>query len=216
MKMTKVLVVTDSRFISDVFADILADEIDISVTGCATTIPQALNNVRGCETDVALISIHFPNALELIRAIKEIAPSTKVVAMGLLDNKNQILRCVEAGAAGYILQDSSVRNLIETVRLAQKEEARISTNVASALFKRISNLSRLFVRIERRHFEENPLTKREIEVLDFICQGFSNQEIASQLILEVGTVKNHIHNILKKLNVSSRKEAAKYLAIIRK
>jgi len=123
---------------------------------------------------------------------------------------------VEAGAAGYILQDSSVHDLIEAIRLAQKKEARVSTNVAAALLERISKMSRFFVHIEERHFEENPLTRRETEVLDFVCQGFTNQEIASHMILEVGTVKNHVHNILKKLNVTSRKEAATFQAFMRR
>jgi DNA-binding NarL/FixJ family response regulator len=165
---------------------------------------------------MALVSIHLPNALDLIRTLKEIAPAIKVLVLGLADDKNQVLRCVEGGAAGYILQDSSVHDLIESIRLAQRREARISTNVAAALFERVTKMSKYFGRIDERRFEENPLTGRETEVLDFVCQGFTNQEIASQMILEVGTVKNHVHNILKKLNVASREEAATYLAYMRR
>jgi len=216
MNTTKVLVVIESRFMGDIFTDILEDEIDISVTGCAITISQALSIVRDHETDVALVSIHLPNALELIRMMKEIIPAIKVLALGLSDDKNQVLRCVEAGAAGYIIQDSSVHDLIEAVRMAQREEARVSTNVAAALLERISKMSKFFGRIDESLFEENPLTRRETEILDFVCQGFSNREIASQMILEVGTVKNHVHNILKKLNVASRKEAAIYLAYMKR
>jgi len=216
MKDTKVLVVIESRFVGDVFTDVLADEIDITVAGCATTISQARDIVREHEIDVALVSIHLPGALELIRVIKENAPSTKILALGLLDNENQVLRCVEAGAAGYILQDSSVYDLIEAIRLAKRKEAEISSNIAGALLDRISKLSKFFARIDKKHFEENPLTNRELEVLDYISQGFTNQEIATQLLLEVGTVKNHIHNILSKLNVSSRKDAAKFLAFMKR
>lgn len=78
MKTTKVMVVIESRFMGDIFAEILEYEVDISVTGCADTISQALNIVRDHETDVALVSIHLPNALELIRTIKEIPPAIKV------------------------------------------------------------------------------------------------------------------------------------------
>ena len=216
MKTTKVMVVIESRFMGDIFAEILEDEVAISVTGCAATFSQALNIVRDHETDVALVSIHLPNALELIRTIKEITPAIKVLVLGLSDDKNQVLRSVEAGAAGYILQDSSVQDLIESVHMAQRKEARISTNVAAALLERVSKMSKFFGRIDERLFEENPLTGRETEVLNFVCQGFSNREIASQMILEVGTVKNHVHNILKKLNVTSREEAARYLAVMKK
>ncbi|MGD8406843.1 MAG: response regulator transcription factor [Anaerolineales bacterium] len=216
MKTTKVMVVIESRFMGDIFTEILEDEMDISVTGYATTISQALNIVRDEDPDMALVSIHLPNALDLIRTLKEIAPAIKVLVLGLADDKNQVLRCVEGGAAGYILQDSSVHDLIESIRLAQRREARISTNVAAALFERVTKMSKYFGRIDERRFEENPLTGRETEVLDFVCQGFTNQEIASQMILEVGTVKNHVHNILKKLNVASREEAATYLAYMRR
>lgn len=216
MKTTKVMIVIESRFMGDIFAEILEDEVAISVTGCAATFSQALNIVRDHETDVALVSIHLPNALELIQTIKEITPAIKVLVLGLSDDKNQVLRCIEAGAAGYILQDSSVQDLIESVHMAQRKEARISTNVAAALLERVSKMSKFFGRIDERLFEENPLTGRETEVLNFVCQGFSNREIASQMILEVGTVKNHVHNILKKLNVTSREEAARYLAVMKK
>jgi len=216
MKTTKVLVVIESRFMGDVFADILEDESNISVDGCATTIFQALNIVRNLETDVVLVSIQLPSALELIRAIREIAPSVKVLALGLSNDKNQVLKCVEAGVAGYILQDSTVDELLETIRMAQRQEAHVSTNVAAALFGRISKMSKFLGRIDDSLFEEDPLSRRESEVLDFVCQGLTNQEIASHLVLEVGTVKNHVHNILKKLNVTSREEAATYQALMKR
>ena len=218
MKPTKVLIAIESQFMGDVFADVLNDEPDITVVGCASTIDNTIEIIRENEADVVLVSIHLPSqgALELIRTIKEIAPSIKILALGLLDNENLVLEYVEAGAVGYILQESSVDELIEAVRLTQREEAKVSTKVAAALLDRLSKLSFFFTRVESNLLEKKMLTNRELEVLEYIYQGFTNQEIASQLVLEVGTVKNHIHNILKKLNVSSRKEAATYLAYIRK
>ncbi|MGB7876966.1 MAG: response regulator transcription factor [Anaerolineales bacterium] len=218
MKPTKVLITIESQFMGDVFSDVLNDEPDITVVGCASTIDNAIKIIRENEADVVLVSIHLPSqgALELIRTIKEVAPSIKILALGLLDNENLVLEYVEAGAVGYILQESSVDELIEAVRLTQREEAKVSTKVAAALLDRLSKLSIFFTRVESNLLEKKMLTNRELEVLEYIYQGFTNQEIASQLVLEVGTVKNHIHNILKKLNVSSRKEAATYLAYIRK
>lgn len=218
MKPTKVLIAIESQFMGDVFADVLNDEPDITVVGCASTIDNTIEIIRENEADLVLVSIHLPSqgALELIRTIKEIAPSIKILALGLLDNENLVLEYVEAGAVGYILQESSVDELIEAVRLTQREEAKVSTKVAAALLDRLSKLSIFFTRVESNLLGKKMLTNRELEVLEYIYQGFTNQEIASQLVLEVGTVKNHIHNILKKLNVSSRKEAATYLAYIRK
>jgi DNA-binding NarL/FixJ family response regulator len=127
-----------------------------------------------------------------------------------------VLKYVEAGAAGYILKDSSVADLVEAVHLAQRGEAQISTKVAAAILERLSKMTRIFSRVDTFILEDNRLTQRELEVLGFISKGFTNQEIASQLIVEVGTVKNHVHSIIKKLNVSNREEAATYLAFMKR
>lgn len=215
---TKVLIVIESRFMGDIFTEILDDEPDISVVGCASNTDQALKMIREREVDVALVSIQLSDesALELTRTIAEIAPSVKVLALGLTDNKHLVLKYVEAGAAGYVLQDSSVPELIEAVRLAQRGEAQVSTKVAAAILERLSKMTKVFSRVDTFVLEDNRLTQRELEVLGFISQGLTNQEIASQLVVEVGTVKNHVHSIIKKLNVSNREEAATYMAFIKR
>ena len=214
----KVMIVTESRFMGDIFSEVLNDEPDITVVGCAFTKDQALNMIREGDVDVALISIQLSNesALELTSMIAEMAPSTKVLILGLTDNKHHVLKYVEAGAAGYILQDSSVGDLIEAVRLARRGEAQISTKVAAAILERLSKMTKIFSRVDTFILEDNKLTQRELEVLGFIGQGFTNQEIASQLVVEVGTVKNHVHSIIKKLNVSNREEAATCLALMKR
>jgi DNA-binding NarL/FixJ family response regulator len=105
---------------------------------------------------------------------------------------------------------------MDAVRLAQRGEAQISTKVAAAILERLSKMTRVFSRVDTFILENNRLTQRELEVLGFISQGFTNQEIASQLVVEVGTVKNHVHSIIKKLNVSNREEAATYLALMKR
>jgi len=102
------------------------------------------------------------------------------------------------------------------VRLANRGEARLSTRMAGVMMERLSNLARMFSGMERRIDGDVRLTPRELEVLRFIAEGLTNQEIASRLVVEVGTVKNHVHSILEKLNVSSRDEAASYLAFIKR
>ena len=210
---TKVLIVIESQFMGDIFTEILDDEPDITVVGCASSTEQALKIIREKEVDVALVSIQLSeeSALELTRTIVDIAPSTKVLVLGLTENKHHVLKYLEAGAAGYILQDSSVLDLIEAVRLAQRGEAQVSTKVAAAILERLSKMTKVFSRVDTFVLEDNRLTQRELEVLGFISQGLTNQEIASHLVVEVGTVKNHVHNIIKKLNVSNREEAATYL-----
>jgi DNA-binding NarL/FixJ family response regulator len=216
--LSRVLIIIESRFMGDIFADVLSDEPDIEVVGCATSTESALDIIREKDVDVALVSTQLPHqsALELTRMITDIAPAIKVLALGLSDNENHVLKYVEAGATGYILQDSSVYDLIESVHLAQRGEAQISTKVAAAILERLSKMTKVFSRVDTYILEDNKLTQRELEVLDFVGQGFSNQEIASQLVVEVGTVKNHVHNIIKKLNVRNREEAATYLAFMKR
>lgn len=218
MLQSKVLIVIESRFMGDIFTEVLEEEPDITVVGCASSREQALKIIRENDVDVALVSIQLSNesALELTSTLVDSAPSIKVLVLGLTDNKHHVLKYVEAGAAGYILQDSSVADLVEAVRLAQRGEAQISTKVAAAIFERLSKMTKVFSRVDTFVLEDNRLTQRELEVLGFISQGLSNQEIASHLVVEVGTVKNHVHSIIKKLNVSNREEAATYLAFIKR
>lgn len=218
MLQSKVLIVIESRFMGDIFTEVLEEEPDITVVGCASNREQALKIIRENDVDVALVSIHLSNesALELTSTLVDSAPSIKVLVLGLTDNKHHVLKYVEAGAAGYILQDSSVSDLVEAVRLAQRGEAQISTKVAAAILERLSKMTKIFSRVDTLVLEDNRLTQRELEVLGFISQGLSNQEIASHLVVEVGTVKNHVHSIIKKLNVSNREEAATYLAFIKR
>jgi len=218
MLQSKVLIVIESRFMGDIFTEVLDEEPDIVVVGCASSKEGALEILRKNDVDVALVSIQLSNesALELTSTIMDVAPTTKVLVLGLTDNKHHVLKYVEAGAAGYILQDSSVSDLVEAVRLAQRGEARVSTKVAAAILERLSQMTKVFSRVDTFVLEDNRLTQRELEVLGFISQGLTNQEIASHLFAEVGTVKNHVHSIIKKLNVSNREEAATYLAFIKR
>lgn len=153
----------------------------------------------------------------MIRTLGACAPSTRVLALGLSEeNQHDTLRYIEAGAAGYILKDSSLKELTEIIRLAQRGEARVSPRMTGVIMERLSSLARLFSTAERNMDGDVRLTSRELQVLQFISEGLTNPEIAARLVVEVGTVKNHVHRILEKLNVSSRQEAASYLALIKK
>ena len=218
MDLIKVLLVIEIRLIGNVFASVLAEETDIRVVGCVTTLEDALRFIQTQEVNIVLISAGLPNqgALELTRAIIDKDLSTKVLVLGLSDeNKNEALRFIESGACGFIFKDSSVDELIETIRLAQKGEAHVSSRIAGAMMERLFYLSRMFSAVENKIDEDVRLTSRELEVLQFIGEGLTNQEIAVRLVVEVGTVKNHVHSILEKLNVSNRDEAASYLAFIK-
>ncbi len=212
------LLVNESSLIGNVISAALEDEPDIKVVASVTTMDQALKVVEEKNIDVALVSTRLPDqgALKLTNAITKLAPSTKVLALGLTEEKKRVLRYVEAGATGYILKDDSLEDLVETVRAAQDGKVFVSPQIAAALMERLSDLAHMFSDIENNMTDTTGLTTRELEVLELISKGFTNQRIAEQLVIEIGTVKNHVHSILEKLNVRTRGEAAAYLAFIKK
>lgn len=213
MSVIRVLLVNQIRLMGNVIAAVLEDESDIQVVGCATTVDEALAQVPGC--DVMLVSTRLPDngALKLTQAITEDHPSVRVLALGLAESEAEVLQYVEAGAAGYVLKDDTVDELLENVRAAHSGEALVSPEIAAALMDRVAELAQLFGTVAGIN-QSADLTERELEVLELIGKGLTNQEIADRLFIEVGTVKNHVHNILDKLNVSSRRDAAAYLAIV--
>lgn len=219
MNPIKVLLVIEVPLISNIFASVLEDESDIKVAGRVASLQEALAFIQQQEVNLVLVSAGLPNqaALTLTRTIVERSPSTKVVALGLSEeDKNDTLRYIEAGAAAYILKDSSLKEFIDIIRLAQRGEAQVSTKMAGAMMERLFNLARMFSAVENKLDGDIHLTARELEVLQFIGEGLTNQEIAARLVVEVGTVKNHVHNILEKLNVSNREAAAAYLTFIKR
>lgn len=219
MNPIKVLLVIEVRLIANLFVSVLEDEPGMDVAGVVSTVEDATEFLQRQPVDVALVSADLPDhqALRFTQSTVECSPPTKVVILGLSeDNQHDALRYIEAGAAGYILRDSSLKDLIDVIRLAQKGEAQVSTRMAGAMMERLFRLARVFSAVETKVDSDVRLTSRELEVLQFISEGLTNQEIASRLVVEVGTVKNHVHRILEKLKVSSRQEAASYLAFIRK
>jgi two-component system NarL family response regulator len=214
--MIRVLLVNEIRLMCNVIASVLEDEPDIVVVGRATSMEEALDMATE-HYDVALVSTRLPDngALTLIQSLVEAEPSVKILALGLSETKEQVLRFVEAGADGYVLKDNSVDALLKHIRSVQRGKALVSPEIAGALMSRVTEWARLFEDIETGIAETADLTPREREILDLIAHGLTNQEIADRLVIEVGTVKNHVHSILQKLDVSSRQDAAAYLAVIK-
>lgn len=210
--MIRVLVVNEIRLTCNVIAAVLEEEPDIDVIGLATTVEEALDQISRC--DVVLVSTGLPDgaALELTQAITETKSSVKVLALGLAESEAEILHYVETGADGYVLKDDSIDELLRQTRAVQDGEALVSPDIAAALMSRVAELAQFADTKEGDRVTD--LTPREREVLELIGQDFSNQEIADHLVIEVGTVKNHVHSILQKLNVNSRLDAANYLALI--
>lgn len=213
----KLLLVNEILLMGNVIKAALEDEPDIQVVRYVTNIEEALTALQQFQVDIVLVSTRLPNsgAIKLTSAITEYAPAAKVLVLGLDDEKKQVLRYLEAGAAGYILKDDSLEEMIQTIRAAQDNKVFVSPHIAAAMIERLSNLAQMFSEIENSVTDDVTLTPREVEVLELIGKEMTNQEIAAQLVIEVGTVKNHVHSILEKLDVSSRGEAAAYLSFIK-
>ena len=216
--MIRVLIVHEIHLVCSLIAAALKNEPDIEVTGTAANLEQALAQLSLC--DMVLVRTPLPDngALELTRAVVRADPSVKVIAMGLAESEAAILPYIEAGALGYALAEDSVDELLKTMRAVHSGEVHLSPEIAVALIARVAELAegREATDTMRAPPPEAPLdlTPREREVLELIARDLSNAEIAERLAIELGTVKNHVHNILKKLNVSSREEAAACLALV--
>jgi two-component system, NarL family, nitrate/nitrite response regulator NarL len=214
--MIRLLVVDEVRLMGNAFETVLNQEPDIDVVGCATGVSEALPLVERC--NMLLVSTTLPEngAWQLTRTVVHTHPSARVVVVGFAAGKLDILRYVEAGAAGYVLKEGSLAEMLGTLRAVHSRQALVSPDVAAVLMSRVAQLAAVCKTAGARRYTPPELTAtltpREREVLRLMAQNLSNTVIAERLTIELGTVKNHVHNILAKMNVSSRRDAIEFLA----
>jgi len=209
--MTNVLIVTTSRLMSDLIQTACKNQPDLNVVSRVTNKAQALAEKNRC--DVMLVGYDVPDALPLISTIGPWSlPVT--VTFGVPNVESLILRFLEAGAAGCIRDQDSSEELVRIIRRAAGQQNALTADLYPLVLKRVSALAN-----EQRSGSTNEtendrnLTRREREILELISQGHGNREIAQRLTIELGTTKNHVHNILDKLNVKSRRDAAVYYSL---
>jgi DNA-binding NarL/FixJ family response regulator len=214
--MIRIFIVHQTRLIANIIASVLSEEADIRVVGLADSTETAVAELSRLEADLVLVSARLPNqgALKLTAQITAQLPTVKVLVIGLPESESLILQYVMGGAAGYVLQDVPVERLLDNVRAAHDDRALVSPTIAAALMNHIAELAKISTQAELEPTLVDALTPREKEVLLLIGEDLTNAEIANRLFIEVGTVKNHVHNLLKKLDVSSREEAADFLPFI--
>lgn len=214
-KPTRVLLVNESQLVCNMLASLLEDEDDFEVVGSATSVEEVLNG--DWTYDLLLASTNLPDegALRLTEKVtSDEETNIHIVVLGLTAAKYQVLKFIEAGADGYVLKNHSVEELLERIRAVENDKAVVSPKIAGALIDRLSELAQLFSEVNAILDQPADLTPREQEILGLIGKGMTNQEIADDLHIQLGTVKNHVHNILNKLDVSSRQKAAGYLAFL--
>lgn len=212
--MIRVLVVHKVRLTCDLMAAALKEEADISVVDFARCADEAMSKLASGSYDVALVNINLPdnNALAITRMVARNKLPVKVLITGLVQSKAAVLRCVEEGAAGYVLEEESLQDLIKKIRAIYSNQFVVAPAMAGAMIARLAELKRQVTTIRTlaatdSYQEPTELTPREWEILALVEQGMTNQQIADSLIIELGTVKNHVHNILRKLDVQNRKHA---------
>jgi DNA-binding NarL/FixJ family response regulator len=185
----------------------LLEEQGVQIVAEASDGSSALSLVRELAPDVVVMDLNMPgmNGIEATREIVRAAPLTRVVVLTISDQDGDVMDAILAGACGYLLKDSSIQDLMQGIRAAAVGEALISPHIASKVLQRIRASG-----IEAEAGVGPELSDRETEVLRLIANGKDNAEIAQELHISPKTVKNHISNILMKLQIDNRIQAAVY------
>lgn len=203
-----VLIADDHSLIRQGLKQILELENDITVVAQAANGNDAVKLARDVKPDVILMDINMPesNGLEAIKEIKQEKMTSKVIVLTIHEDREYLFKTLQMGAEGYVLKDAEPAVLVEAIRNVHNGQSYIQPNMTRELVREFNRVTLH----EKDKSDEHNLTSREIEVLELIAEGMINKEIAKQLYISEKTVKNHVSNIFKKLNVSDRTQAAIY------
>jgi DNA-binding NarL/FixJ family response regulator len=206
-----ILLVDDHPLFRKGLASLLAANPDFQVVGEAANGLEALDQARTLRPDVVLMDVHMPacDGLQATRRLREEAPGPRVVMLTVSDEDEDLFEAIRSGAQGYLLKNLHPEELFALLRGVMKAEAPISPAVATKLLAEFAKQGNP-PRPTTLSPEPAPLTAREREILQLVAAGRSNKEIAAALYITEGTVKNHLHNILEKLHLENRVQAAAY------
>ncbi len=187
----------------------LLEEQGVQIVGEAATGSDAIRQVRELAPDVVVMDLNMPgiSGVEATRQITSIAPLTRVVVLTISDQDADVMDAIIAGACGYLLKDSSIQELMRGINAAAVGESLISPTIAGKVLQRVRASTPSAIDAETIRSE---LSDREIQVLKLIANGKDNALIAAELHISPKTVKNHISNILMKLQIENRIQAAVY------
>jgi DNA-binding NarL/FixJ family response regulator len=204
----RVVVVDDQELFRRGLTMLLQVEDDIEVVGEASDGGAAAALVTETAPDVVLLDVRMPklSGIEACTAIKDAAPHARIIMLTASDDEADLYDAVKNGASGYLLKDSSIDEVAQAVRVVADGQSLISPSMAIKLLDEFKQMSRT----DRAAVPTPRLTDRELEVLRLVAQGLNNREIAKRLFISENTVKNHVRNILEKLQLHSRMEAVMY------
>ncbi|MCG8352145.1 MAG: response regulator transcription factor [Chloroflexales bacterium] len=205
MDTISVLLVDDHRVVRQGLRDFLELQEDIEVIGEASSGEEGVQFARELLPDVVLMDLVMPgiDGVEATRRIKTASPSTRVIVLTSFADDDKVFPAIKAGAISYLLKDVSPEDLAHAIRAAQRNEAVLHPEVAAKLMQEFSAPRTAEAPVEQ-------LTEREMDVLRLIARGKSNKEIADALVISEKTVKTHVSNILSKLHLADRTQAAIY------
>ncbi len=208
-KPIRILIAEDQPLIRRAFASMLALEPDFEIVAQAADGIEAVQAARRYLPDVVLLDIQMPrlNGIAATRQIVRDCPDAQVIILTTYDTDDLIFDSICAGAQAYLLKDAEESELLDTIRAVSCGQSRLAPNVARKLLDEFRRVRRA-PRLGDAGGPEEPLTDRESEILQLIVEGKGNKEIAAQLRLAEGTVKNYVSRILEKLNARSRTELA--------
>jgi DNA-binding NarL/FixJ family response regulator len=192
------------RLYRDGLAAVFETDPYLDVVGTAAELGEALARIATLAPDVLVVDASVPNSLDAIRVIASAHPRPAIVAVAIPDGPEGVIAFAEVGATSYVTTDASAADLVKAVEHAANGEIICPPSIVGTLFRRLAVLAAQ--RIPQPPLER--LTRREREVALLLVHDLSNREIARQLGIEIATVKHHVHNILEKLEVNRRSEAA--------
>jgi len=204
----RVVVVDDQELFRRGLAMLLGTEEGIAVVGQASDGDEGAAVAANAAPDVVLLDVRMPrrSGIEACQSIKEAVPAAKIVMLTVSDEEADLYEAVKSGASGYLLKDASIEEVAQAVRVVADGQSLISPSMAVKLIDEFKQLSRP----ERGAVPGLRLTDRELEVLRLVANGLNNRDVAAQLFISPNTVKNHVRNILEKLQLHSRMEAVMY------
>jgi DNA-binding NarL/FixJ family response regulator len=202
--MIRVLIVDNIRVYREGLVALLERESSIAAAEIAAHQSEYLDRIKTGRPDIVVLRTSMPECVSTIRSIADAGLHAKIVALDVSEADDEIIDLAEAGVAGYLLREGSLEDLIKIMHSVVQGECFCPPRVTATLLKRLTALAG-----ERGAWKaEGPLTRREREVVALIDKGMSNKEIAQCLTIDVRTVKNHVHNILEKLQVQRRGQVA--------
>lgn len=187
---------------------LLVAEEGIEVVGEAGDGVEGTQLAVSTMPDVVLLDVRMPKrtGIEACTQIKEAVPSAKIIMLTVSDEEADLYEAVKGGASGYLLKDSSIEEVAQAVRVVADGQSLISPSMAVKLIDEFKQMSKP----DRESVPGLRLTDRELEVLRLVAKGMNNREISKELFISENTVKNHVRNILEKLQLHSRMEAVMY------